>query len=225
MFRITNKVNLLAIALLLISTLISWLWFSSVTSKTAPNYVKIVNNQIWKPEISPMPSPSPVPSPSPSPQIQSHLSADGKMELIIQSKTKSALQNDYDFYVKNQTDPKNEIGNKLVFNQTLDKQAKISIPFNTWSPDNKYFFVKQSENKIDHFLLFKASGEKFEDQAFLDITNYYLEEEIAHTLVDVTGWAAAGLLIVTTKQADQTQGPSYWFDLSNQSFIPLFTRF
>jgi len=219
MSRINIKIYLLALLLLSI-TILS---FVAVISKKSKNTAQIMIPKLLQLVASPIPTPIPSPSPTPSPKTQtkSQVSADGKVELIINSRHTPEKQSIYSFYVK----AKDEVNKKLIFSQTVDQQTDIDIPFNTFAPDNKYFFVNQQTPNTNHFLVFKTSGEKFKEDLYLDITTFYLQKEIANQLVDVTGWAAPGLLILTTKQADDTQGQSYWFDVSNHSFIPLSTRF
>ena len=106
-----------------------------------------------------------------------------------------------------------------VFTGALESGQTANIPFNTWSPNNAYFFLKLSGTGADQYLVFKTSGEPFGEDPFLNVTSLFTEKGIDHQLRDVTGWAANGLLLV------QTESPSYWFEVASHRFIILSTQF
>ncbi|MDH5533003.1 MAG: L,D-transpeptidase [Candidatus Pacebacteria bacterium] len=113
-----------------------------------------------------------------------------------------------------------------IFSETINNKMTIELPLNSWSPQNKYFFIKQNNVSSKNNLIFKSSGEKFDEDDFININDLYIEHEIPYTFNEVTGWADPNLLLITTTQLDSDkEGPSYWFDVTNQNFIQLFTRF
>jgi hypothetical protein len=115
---------------------------------------------------------------------------------------------------------------QLVYTGQLKSEEQIEVPFNSWSPNNAQFFLKRTQNNTAEFLVFNVTGEPFTikseqttTQPFSNVTQYFVDSEITHQLHDITGWAANSLLMV------QTDGPTYWFDVSSQRFILLSTQF
>ncbi len=147
--------------------------------------------------------------------IYIHPASDDSKELILQTKKLADNQTRYTLSTKiKDQDQKTEIIQFL-----LDNDTKIEIPFNAWSTDNQYFFVKQIAENNTKFLVFQAEGQKFQDQQFIDLNNAFAQRATGYELDQATGWANANLLIVTTKQTDQSAGPKYWFVAANQRFL------
>ncbi|KKQ38162.1 MAG: hypothetical protein US54_C0016G0003 [Candidatus Roizmanbacteria bacterium GW2011_GWA2_37_7] len=104
--------------------------------------------------------------------------------------------------------------------------GQLSIPYNTWSPDNTYFFIKESTASQNNYYVFFASGENFSDYSqYLDIQRLFEEKIQGFTISDVTGWAAPTLLIINTQEQEGEQKVSFWFDVQTQSFTRLGTYF
>lgn len=100
------------------------------------------------------------------------------------------------------------------------------IPYNTWSPDNVYVFLKEKTNTTSDFLVFQSSGGLFSNNLpYLSIQELFVKNIQNYFIEDVTGWAAPNLLIVNTKTNDSDQRISFWFDVPSQSFIQLGTYF
>ncbi|HWA52127.1 MAG TPA: hypothetical protein VG895_03680 [Patescibacteria group bacterium] len=99
-------------------------------------------------------------------------------------------------------------------NFTKVSSGKFSIPFNTWSIDDKHVFIREDTGSIINFYL---------EPQDLNITQKFSEKFPTYTLQDVTGWASAIYLIVNANTG--TKDVSYWFDITTNNFIPLATRF
>ena len=111
----------------------------------------------------------------------------------------------------------------LIYSETLPSTQNISIPFNTWSPDDKYFFTKKNNDTV---LVFKASGEAFADGVqYLDLTDLFKKRGTGNNYAEATGWASETLIIVNTTKEDNTKGPSYWFEVPTKAIIQLATDF
>lgn len=159
----------------------------------------------------------PVPTPTPTPQdttTKSEVkSPDGTMKLTMQ-KTKSvdgAIS--YTFFVSGP-----EISRFEIYSKTLAK-GEMSIPLNSWAPDNKYFFISENDGGADNYFIFKATGEAFADGAeYIDFMSHYSKKMTEYSLRDVTGWDAPGLLYV------RTSGPAYWFEIPSYAFYRLVQR-
>lgn len=115
---------------------------------------------------------------------------------------------------------------EFLFSEKLQSGETISIPFNTWSPDNNYFFLKKSTLNTTDFLVFKATGESFTETQYLNITELFLKKELPYKIKDVTGWASNAYAVVQTTNPETMQnGPSYWFNVYNAGFIQLSSSF
>ncbi|HCC84269.1 MAG TPA: hypothetical protein DEP87_01155 [Candidatus Pacebacteria bacterium] len=239
MSRVGHK-NPLVLLFLLMAFLVSGL----VTYLSAT--VKTQKTTVLKLTATTVPTPIPTTAATVKAATLSQTSPDGQATLILKTQKKSSSQTEYTLMVTNDGNSTE----KLIFSTTLSSEATIEIPFNTWSPDKKYFFILQKSPDSQEYLVFKASGEKFKTSpaikadnpasdssgvipntlettgSFVNLTNLYLQAKIPFRLDDTTGWAAPYLLIIKTKETEtNVEGPSYWFDVSQQKFIRLSTRF
>ena len=149
-------------------------------------------------------------------------SPDGNRELEMQVSYQKDGSKTYTFNNKDLTS-KNK---NLVFYITVDRATIMQIPFNSWSPDNGYIFVVRVKNGATEYLVAKSSGELFApDTQFLNVSELFTREQTGYSLHEVTGWASPTLLIITTQKNNNEAGPSYWFDVSSQTFIQLATQF
>lgn len=173
----------------------------------------------------------PSPSPSAVPKFTTNFwpSPDGKKTLVMKTLRGSSEVTTYSFFV---TTSATESG-KQIFSRTANRNTTLSIPFNTWSPNNQYFFIQERVGTESGALVFKTTGEAFAGttgktaaQPFLDIATLFKEKKSGYDLKEVTGWAAPTLLIVNTKLIGTgANGPSFWFDISRKSLIRLSTSF
>lgn len=214
MSRVTNKQNpTIFLILLLLVSIFTFVFVLYRKNYPQGQQIKI-SEKINKSSVNP--------TSSPKEKITSQTSPEGAFILLLETTETLAGEINYTLSIKEE----NSTIKKTIFSGTIDKQTKIEIPFNTWSPDNKYFFIKQQTGTSQKNLVFKASGEKFTESSFLNINDYYIENEIPYTFNETTGWAAPNLLVITTKKINTNEeGPSYWFNVANQTLIQLSTRF
>ncbi|HEX8965707.1 MAG TPA: hypothetical protein VF820_04725 [Patescibacteria group bacterium] len=164
---------------------------------------------------------SPVPL-TPKVDIVSQLSPDGNKKVIMQTTTNKDASKTYEFSI---VDMQTNV-EKTIFTQTVDTNSSFSIPFNTFSPDDKYFFIQETKSEEQEYMVFETSGNAFNNgQNFLDVTSILTSKITAYTIDQVTGWASETLLIANTKKSDGSQGPSYWLDVPSKAVIPLATEF
>ena len=159
-----------------------------------------------------LPSPSPSTSPFSSKETTTVESPDGKATLVME---KQQIGNEVEYsasVINNENDSKT-----YLFSKTLNRFSEISIPFNTFSPDNLNIFLKEGKS----FYVWKISQEA---QTPSNISDLFSEKYPEFSLLDVTGWAAPDLLIVNIKNTEDVKS-SYWFEVPSQSFIPLATGF
>ncbi len=114
-----------------------------------------------------------------------------------------------------------------LFEETI--QASVSategmnIPFNSWSPDNKYVFIQKNDGDA---LVYKVTGEDIiPGQRYLDIKNLFDAAGKKDTYKETTGWASPTLLIINTLSPDNTKGSSYWFEVPSKAIIQLSSSF
>lgn len=114
----------------------------------------------------------------------------------------------------------------VVFNKTYDAGWSVSIPYNTFSPDNKYLFLKVSGPSTTGYVVVNSTGSAInQSNQTVEIMSQFGAKEPNYKITDVTGWAAPTLIVINTDKSDGSIGPSFWFDLSDLSFISLSTRF
>lgn len=158
----------------------------------------------------------------PEPTTTVGISPDGQMELQMQTIYYKDKTQSYVLTVRDvATNAKHHI-----FTFITEEGIIMKIPFNSWSPDNQYFFLSKKEKSVTHYFVFMASGESIDTtHQYLDVSDLFTQAYPAISLNEVTGWASPTLLILTTKNSDGNEGQSFWFDVNSHSFIPLSTQF
>lgn len=139
-------------------------------------------------------------------------SADGSMKLKMFITKSSSGSATYSFSTTNQT------GKTLpFFEKTTKFEETMSLPANSWSPNNKYFFIEDKNGYLTDYLVFKASGESFmAEEKYLNATVLFNQKVKDYNLKSITGWDDPVLMSVRT-----VNGPHFWFDITTQSFIQL----
>lgn len=147
-------------------------------------------------------------------------SPDGKVKLVMEKAT-SGDSTSYSFSVEEaDIDTKNE-----VFSKTVSSEISFEMSPNAWSPDNKYFFIKEKGKNLDNYFVFKKDGESFsEDKQYVDIAPLFAAKNTGYTLTDVTGWASPTLIYLLTKSDSGEQGPTYWLEIPSLAIIRLADR-
>lgn len=113
-----------------------------------------------------------------------------------------------------------------VFSKTVADGATITIPFNTFSPDDKYFFLKETNGTAQNYFVLASSGSPVAtDSQTISVSDLFAKKITDYDLKEVTGWAAPTLLVINTTTKDGNIGPSFWFDMSTKSFIRLSSIF
>lgn len=157
---------------------------------------------------------------------QSQPSPDGKLSLVVHTKPLSETEHHQQLVVQT-TNPNTENEEKplTIFEQTMPTTTSMEIPYNTFSPNNIYFFVNQQTATGSSVLVFKSNGKPFDQSLFLNLTQDYQQGAYPFVINKVTGWAANGLLLLTTVDQQGEEGPSFWYDIASRHFIYLSTRF
>lgn len=161
------------------------------------------------------------PTPTSSNAVLSMDSPDGTKTLTLESQKLADLIS-YTLSVHTKTDGMQQ----LIFNSDTFFSQKFIIPFNTWSPDNSYVFLKEIRPNAVNYYVFQSTGLEFWDgSSLLSVQDLFSEQMPSYVIEDVTGWAAPNLLVVNAVALDSGQKVSFWFDVPSQSFIQLGTYF
>lgn len=164
-----------------------------------------------------------IPTPTPTISNLQVKSSDAKLTLTMQSKNLNNMTT-YSFFVSSNS----AIPEKPIFTKTVNSTATMTIPGNSWSADNKYFYLQEDNQGLLSIYLFKATGEPFTDgENYYDVTARFAKLASAYTFLEATGWASETLLVINTVNTSdpKTRGVSYWFEAPSTNFIPLATKF
>ncbi len=109
------------------------------------------------------------------------------------------------------------VSNKEIFSKTLPKDSSLTIPFNAFSPDNKYIFLKKTVlGKVDYFVF------PFSEGTEINFSGLFTEKFGSElTIEDATGWGGVDLVVINTQKVSGGKGPSFWFEVPSRSFIRL----
>jgi len=115
---------------------------------------------------------------------------------------------------------------KEIFRKTVPTTSIMSIPVNTFSPDDKYIFLKEMGVGGTGYLVFSVSGAPLvKDTLTVEISGLFADKYPDYKITDVTGWGGVNLIVINTDKSDGSLGSSFWFDVASRSFIKLSTRF
>ena len=148
-------------------------------------------------------------------------SPDGKFTLDMkEDKGKDTVT--YTFLMKDESSG----SQKEIYTKTVPAGTTLSIPYNTFSPDNKFIFIKETgSSQTSYFALTTSGAPIAKDAQSFDISSLFRAKYSNYNITEVTGWGGMTLIVVNTDKIDGAAGPSFWFDVSSGSFIQLSRRF
>lgn len=197
-----KKLKLISVLIICIFVVSSVFWVNSWKSQPA----------ITQPLISKASQPTPLS------QSNEQFSGDASIKLTEKTNKINNGNTLYSFKVTNILTNTTQ----TIFTDTTDRSISYSIPGNTWSPDNKQFFLTKTTPMGQTFLVFKADNLNYANgQKFLDIADYWSKTKYSLKIVTATGWASNDLIILTTIQENGSVGPLFWFVVSSHSFLQL----
>lgn len=196
--------------------------------QTAPAPIVAANPTAAQPTPTLIPTPTAVPvldkntTPTvaftPTGSTTSQISSDGTRTVVLNTITNKDSSTTYNVSTDNNT--------QVIFSKTLPSGSSISIPYNTWSPDNTYFFIQENDGTQTIIMVFNGNGQTFANgQSFLDLTGVFAQDEPDALFAAATGWASDNLIIILTKNPDGSESTSYWFGVPDESVTPLATEF
>lgn len=165
---------------------------------------------------------SPLVTEAPEQSVFSQISPDGTKKVIMKVIGNKDNSRTYSF----STSDGSGDNERFVFSKTLDMTNTMTIPYNTWSSNNQYFFVGENAKEEKKVFVFNASGESFgQGEQYLDVTDSFKKQNTGNNFAEATGWASESLIIVNTTKQNNTKGPSYWFELPSRAVTQLATEF
>jgi len=109
-----------------------------------------------------------------------------------------------------------------IYETTEYSNVQFSLPGNSWSPDNKQFFITKNTPEGDTHLVFKADGTGFKDGShYYHVNDLWTNTKHTSKITSATGWGGNDLLILKTQLIDGTNGPDFWFVTSTKGFQQL----
>lgn len=159
---------------------------------------------------------------SPKVETASQISPDGTRKLTVTTTSNKDLTNTHVFTTYD-TDGSNH---KSIYKMTLSYTDKISVPFNSWSPDNVYVFVEKSSSNGTSVIVMRADGQLMPgDLQVINTTEEFVSKISGYSYKETTGWASETLLIANSTNKDGSNGPSFWVEVPSKAIIQLATDF
>ena len=158
--------------------------------------------------------PQAVITPAPD-EVNVMVSPDGTKTLTMR-KQSSIKSTNYTFYSSSPGHPDN-----LILDKNLESSQSFSIPYNTWSPDNKYIFLKESAANGNSYYVYLAAPDTDSSFKSSNIAELFAAKVPEYEITEVTGWAAPTFIIVNAVSKNQENNVSFWYDVESQSFTQL----
>lgn len=158
---------------------------------------------------------------NPGPKTTTILAPNGLMSLVINEETSKGTITDT-FSVSDA----NGGPQKQIYSETLAEGTTITVPYNTFSPDNKYIFLRRNSPTEQGYFVLKTDGTPFKNaEKTIDFVSLFNSKYPNTPASDVTGWGGMTLIVVNVEKPGGGVDRSYWYDVASNSIIPLSTRF
>lgn len=159
------------------------------------------------------------PSPTPS-ATNTVLAPNGLMTLTVKNE-KTASGVNYTISATNKDSSPIQI-----YSKTEPTGSSLLVPDNTFSPDNKYIFLKETTPTQTYYYALSTDGKPLtKDSQAIEITSLFYAKYTDFKITDMTGWGGITLIVINTNNSDGKIGPSFWFEVPTQAFIRLSNRF
>lgn len=167
-------------------------------------------------------TPTPTPPPTPKVETFSNISPDGAKKLTMTVTPNKTTSKTYTFSVSNA----DGVSPQSIYSINLPIDETMDIPFNGFSPDNKFIFLEHNTRDGNEAFVFRANGDAMtETEQYLNAPAIFLARQTGYTYQVTTGWASETLLIINTTTKDGGKGPSYWLEVPGKAVIQLSTEF
>lgn len=158
----------------------------------------------------------------PKPKTTEILAPDGKQTLIVKAvMEKDGINETFSISMNDGTPPTE------IYQKKLTEGDVISVPANTFSPDDKYIFLKEDNSGSLSYFVLRTDGKDMTTNSHITefLSLFYQKYPDSFKVTDVTGWGGMTLIVVNTNNADGSIGPSFWYNVATRSFIRLNDRF
>lgn len=173
------------------------------------------------PVLAPLESPTPTEAILPKSQTFSQVSPDGRKKLTMTA-TPVKTGTTYTFNVSDGSGDNNQ----QLYTISLPVTETMSIPYNTFSPDNKYLFVSHTTKDGTEAWIFQTDGTPIAtDTTYFNAKAIFDSRQTGNTYQEATGWASETLVIINTTRSDGSKSTSYWLEIPSKALIPLSTEF
>ena len=147
---------------------------------------------------------------------------DGKYTFSVENKILDNGNLTQTFSMTNEADKTTAV----IYTKESAKENVITVPYNSFSPDDKYIFLEYpSGGKLIHIVLRTDGLDIKTDNKFVEIESSFSQKNPDYKITEVTGWGGINLIVFNTNNKDGELGPSWWYDVTSFSFILLSTRF
>ncbi len=154
----------------------------------------------------------------PTVRTQDVHSADGTVKLVMKAQLAKDGTANYTFTASEITGNNSHI----ILSKTVGAGESMSIPYNSWSPDNKLVFIQYTNGSTVEYFVMKGSGESWPGgEQYFTLRAEFEKKDNGLSVTDATGWASNTLVIFTTAKEDGVNGPNYWFEVPSKAFIQL----
>lgn len=212
---VTKRQKIEMVILVIVTTIVSLLVLLKRDNSNTRTFAATLPSQLASPEPTLV-----VPG---SIEIVSSDSSDGEKNLIMNK------VNTGQYIIRSVfTSDASDDSKKLLLTKThlTSQTVDVTLPYNAWSPDNKYVFLKETTGNQVRYNVYSILEKPFTNNTTsVTINDLFSAKYPSYTITDVTGWAAPNLLLVNTATEDGKIGPSFWFDITDLSFIQLATHF
>ena len=161
-----------------------------------------------------IPTVIPTATPTPAPVVNTFSvdSSDGTYSLLMKKISSSQL-NSFDFIVKdNSTNSQ-----RTILSKSSIALREMYLPDNAWSPQKTHVFLMENfDSKNIYYAI--SLNEQVNSGSYLNLTDLFTQRYPGFTVQEVTGWLNENTLIINSFTDTGDIGPSFWFDVQNQSF-------
>lgn len=177
--------------------------------------LKVVQNQ------TPIPTPVETPEVPNKDRFAEAVSPDGKKTLSMIA-TEGETGNKYTITLLTEKSDEPQV----VYEELFASGVVIQLPFNAFSPEGKYIFLKQVDQSGTKYLTLPISkGFETGIRPVTNVSELFYSKYSDYVITEVTGWGGVSLLVVNTDTAKGDKGPSFWYEVSTGRFYKLTTRF
>ncbi len=115
---------------------------------------------------------------------------------------------------------------KILLEKSASKDSLLTVPSNTFSPDDKYIFLKDGADMNTKYLVLRTDSKNLKGETkSAEIISLFYAKYTDFVVTDATGWGGIGVIVVNTDYKNGKIGPSFWFEPASLGFIRLNTRF